>query len=468
MSNEGTIKRKSASRDLTKGNIFTSLLLFSLPIILMNELQMLFNAADTIVIGQFAGSDSLAAVGSNSSLINLILNLFLGFSAGTNIVVARFIGGKNYERANAVARTAISLALIFGIVIGVFGFLFSAQLLRLTQVEENVIDKASLYLKIYFIGTPANLVYNFGANILRADGDSRTPLIYITIAGVLNVALNLLLVIVFCMDVADVAVATIISQYVSALLIVIHLYRQKGYCHVSLLKLCIHKSEFLAILQVGLPSGINSMMFSLSNVILQSTVNAMGSDVMAGSAAASSIESFVYTAMNGFHLGSQSFVSQNFGAKDFERVKKTVLISVAIVFGIGILLAALALLIRVQLVYIYIPENANAAGFAYERLFAILPMYFLCGIMEIFTGSLRGIGYSTLTMVVSLIGVCGFRILWTMVIFPVYPSLLFLYISMPISWVMTASGEAILFSVFYKRLKKKHAAEILAQTSSIA
>lgn len=459
MSNEGAIK-KSASRDLTKGNIFKSLVLFSLPIILMNELQMLFNAADTIVIGQFAGSDSLAAVGSNSSLINLILNLFLGFSAGTNIVMARFIGGKNYERANATARTAISLALIFGVVIGLFGFLFSAQLLRLTQVEENVIDKASLYLKIYFIGTPANLVYNFGANILRADGDSRTPLIYITIAGVLNVVLNLLFVIVFKMDVAGVAVATIISQYVSALCIILHLYRQRGYCHVSLLKLCIHKAEFLAILQVGLPSGINSMMFSLSNVILQSTVNSMGSDVMAGSAASNSIESFVYTAMNGFHLGSQAFVSQNFGAKEFARVKKTVLLSVAIVSGIGILLAAVVLLLRVQLVYIYIPANANAASLAYERMFAILPMYFMCGIMEIFTGSLRGIGYSTLTMIVSLVGVCGIRIFWTAVIFPIYPSLLFLYISMPISWLITIVGEATLFFVFYKRLKRKHEASV--------
>lgn len=460
MSNEGAIK-KSASRDLTKGNIFKSLVLFSLPIILMNELQMLFNAADTIVIGQFAGSDSLAAVGSNSSLINLILNLFLGFSAGTNIVMARFIGGKNYERANATARTAISLALIFGVVIGLFGFLFSAQLLRLTQVEENVIDKASLYLKIYFIGTPANLVYNFGANILRADGDSRTPLVYITIAGVLNVALNLLFVIVFKMDVAGVAVATIISQYASALCIIVHLYKQKGYCHVNLLKLSIQKAEFLAILQVGLPSGINSMMFSLSNVILQSTVNSMGSDVMAGSAASSSIESFVYTAMNGFHLGSQAFVSQNFGAKDFARIKKTVLLSVAIVSGIGILFAVIALLFRAQLVHIYIPENVNAASFAYERMFAILPMYFLCGIMEIFTGSLRGIGYSTLTMIVSLVGVCALRIFWTAVIFPLYPSLLFLYISMPISWVMTITGEAVLFVVFYKRLKRKHEASVL-------
>ena len=437
------------------------LLLFSGPLILTGILQLLYNAADVVVVGRFAGATSLAAVGSTGSLINLIINIFMGLSVGASVMVARYYGAGDARSVRDVVHTSILVALISGIAVGIFGFFMAKPILRLMDSPEDVIDLAALYVKIYFLGMPFNLLYNFGAGILRAIGDTKRPLYYLIISGAVNVALNLLLVIVFHLDVAGVAIATIVSQAVSMTLVLLCLIRTDGAIHLDLRRLRIKKKALLGILQVGLPAGLQGSLFSISNVLIQSSVNSFQSTAMAGNAAASNSEGFVYTAMNAIHQAALTFASQNYGAGKIRRVRKVLWNCLGTVVVIGLGLGLIALSLDRVLLSIY-NEDPAVIDYGVLRMRIILPTYFLCGMMDVMVGQLRGIGYSIMPMIVSLTGACLFRIVWIMTIFalPAYHTLPVLYISYPISWALTFAIHMLCY-VFIARRKLRSAQESL-------
>ncbi|MBQ8160504.1 MAG: MATE family efflux transporter [Clostridia bacterium] len=424
--------------DMTTGALLPKILAFSGPLMLTGILQLLYNAADIVVVGQFAGSASLAAVGSTGSLINLIVNLFMGLSVGASVVVARSYGAGEIRKAQDAVHTSITIALVAGVVVGIFGFVTARPLLRLMDSPEDVIDLATIYIRIYFLGMPANMLYNFGAAILRAVGDTRRPLYYLTISGAVNVLLNLLLVIVFHMDVAGVAIATVASQVISMVLVIICLMRSEGMIHLNLKKLHIEKGTLGQIARVGLPAGLQGTLFSLSNVLIQSSVNSFQSTAMAGNAAASNLEGFVYTAMNSIHQADLTFASQNWGAAKYDRVRKVMWNCLGTVATIGLALGLIFLAFGKQLLSIY-NTDPEVIRYGLLRMGIILPTYFLCGMMDVMVGQMRGLGYSVMPMIVSLCGACLFRIAYIMTIFqvPEYHTLQVLYISYPISWGLT-------------------------------
>ena len=435
-----TQTKKKYEMDMVNGNIFLKIIRFSIPLALMGMLQLFYNAADLIVVSNFGGdNDALGAVGSTGSIINLLVNLFIGLSVGTNVVVARCFGAKKHDQISDVVHTSILTSFIIGVLLGLFGFIFARPLL---QLMNNDLDLSVLYLKIYFIGMPFNLVYNFAASILRAVGDTKRPLYYLTISGLANVLFNLVFVIVFKMSVAGVALATVISQVISCVLILIALFKSNECYKLRLSKLRINKKALIEITKIGLPAGIQSSIFSISNVLIQSSVNMFGPVVMNGNSAAASVEGFVYTAMNSVYHASLAFMGQNVGAKNTKNIKKVTIYSLIIVCLVSISLGSILFISGQQVLKIYtdIPEEI-AVG--YIRLHYLCLPYFLCGIMDVMVGCLRGLGYSTLPMIVSIVGVCGFRIFWILIIFYNYTDfkniedLNLLYISYPISWIIT-------------------------------
>ena len=360
-------RKSSYEMDMCSGAILPKLLQFALPLMLSSVLQLLFNAADIVVVGRFAGDNSLAAVGSTTSLINLLVNFFIGLSVGANILTARFYGANDYERLHQTVHTSMLLSLISGIFLAIVGFFFSGTLLVWMQSPASVRDLASLYLRIYFWGMPATLIYNFGAALLRAAGDTRRPLYYLFLAGILNVVLNLILVIVFHMDVAGVAIATVFSQCVSAFLVVRCLLHETGGVHLVLNHLRIWPERLKDILQVGLPAGLQSVLFSLSNVVIQSSINSFGEVVVAGSAAAANIEGFVYVAMNSFYQANISFTSQNLGAGRYDRIRPILLRSMCCVTIIGLFISLSAVFLGPQLLGIY-SDNPAVITAGMDRL----------------------------------------------------------------------------------------------------
>lgn len=457
--------KRSYQIDMCNGSLVDKIILFTLPLMLSSFLQLLFNAADIVVVGRYAGSLSLAAVGSTSSLINLIVNLFIGLSVGANVVVARYAGANDDQSVNKAVHTSMFLSVIGGVVLGIFGFFASNQLLILMDSPADVIDLSALYLRIYFLGMPASMIYNFGAAILRAQGDTKRPLYYLTLAGVVNFGLNLIFVILFKMDVAGVALATIISQYISAVLIVICMHNEEGAIKFNYKAMYLDKKCFFEIAKIGLPAGLQGTVFSLSNVVIQSAVNSFGSIVVAGNSAASNIEGFVYTGMNALYQACLTFVGQNMGAKKYNRVLKIVFVCQGIVIGVGLFLGVGAVLLGNFLLSIYSPDPlVIAAGM--ERLKIICLLYFLCGIMDVMVGALRGIGYSVLPMIVSLLGACGFRLLWIATYFKEHRTIQVLYASYPISWTITALAHILCFAVGFfllmRKLKKKTKVENVA------
>ena len=435
-----TQTKKKYEMDMCNGNIFLKIIKFSIPLALMGMLQLFYNAADLIVVSNFGGdNDALGAVGSTGSIINLLVNLFIGLSVGTNVVVARCFGAKKHDQISDVVHTSILTSFIIGVLLGLFGFIFAKPLLKLMN---NDLDLSVLYLKIYFIGMPFNLVYNFAASILRAVGDTKRPLYYLTISGLANVLFNLVFVIAFKMSVAGVALATVISQVISCVLILNALFKSNECYKLRLSKLRINKKALIEITKIGLPAGIQSSIFSISNVLIQSSVNMFGPVVMNGNSAAASVEGFVYTAMNSVYHASLAFMGQNVGAKKVKNIKKVTFYSLIIVCLVSISLGSILFITGKQVLKIYtdIPEEI-AVG--YIRLHYLCLPYFLCGIMDVMVGCLRGLGYSTLPMIVSIVGVCGFRIFWILVIFYNYTDfkniedLNVLYISYPISWIIT-------------------------------
>ena len=445
------VKKPGYSIDMVNGPLAGKLLLFALPLMLSSLLQLLFNAADVVVVGRYAGKEALAAVGSNGSLINLLVNLFIGFSVGANVVVARDLGAGREEDVGKSVHTSVTLSLISGVVLMAAGTILARQLLVWTASPAEVIGLATVYLRIYFCGMPDNMLYNFGAAILRAQGDTRRPLYFLSIAGVTNVALNLLFVIVLEMSVAGVALATIISQYISALLVLQCLIRDKGALRLDLKKLGLDKRVIIRICQVGLPAGFQGIVFSLSNVVIQSSINSFNSTaIVAGSSTSSNIEGFVYTGMNAIYQTCLTFTSQNYGAGKCRRVDRTLLLCLGYVTAIGLALGNLAVFLGPQLASIYAPGEPEVVAQAVLRLQYVCSLYFLCGIMDTMVGVLRGLGYSVVPMVVSMVGACVTRLVWVATIFQVYRSPEVLYLSYPVSWTITLTVH-MLFFLFIRR-----------------
>ncbi len=440
--------------DMTKGPIFKELIIFSVPLILSGVLQLLFNAADVIVVGRFAGDNSLAAVGSTSSFINLMLNLFIGLSIGSSVVSANYFGaGKIRELRNTV-HTSMQLSIYSGIGLTILGVIFARPILHLMQAPEEVLVLAVLYLRIYFAGISATVIFNFGSALLRAKGDTKRPLYILLVAGVINVILNLIFVICFRMDVAGVALATVISQIFAAAFVVVLLMREEDGFKLELRKLKIHKYILIHIIKIGVPAGFQGMMFSISNMVIQSSVNSFGPVVIAGSSAGINIEGFVYLAMNGFSQGALTFVSQNMGAGQKDRIKKLMFISLLTVLVVGEGLGFLVVIFARQILGIY-SKNPLVIAAGIRRLSIICSTYALCGIMDTMSNIIRGIGHSLLPMVVCIVGVCVFRIVWLSTLFQTvrFHTEFIIFVSYPISWIITFIAHCICFAIVFKKLE---------------
>ena len=449
-------KEKRYSMDMCHGPILKKMLIFALPLMCSSILQLLFNAADIVVVGRFAGDNSLAAVGSNTALINLLTNVFIGLSVGANVLVGRFYGAKQEKDLAETVHTSMLISLISGAFLTVIGAVFAKSLLELMQAPEEVLELAAIYLRIYFVGMPATMVYNFGSAILRAIGDTKRPLYYLTAAGVINVILNMIFVVGLHMDVAGVALATVIAQCISAALVFRCMMKEQGGIRLIPSKLHIHKDKLIKIMQIGLPAGFQGTIFSLSNVLIQSSINSFGAIVVAGNSAAGNIEGFVYVAMNAFHQATISFTSQNMGAGKYDRIQKILLRGLGCAVFVGLVMGNGCVLLGEPLIGIYSSSpEVIAAGVL--RLKYISALYCICGMMDVMVGSLRGMGYSVMPMLVSLIGVCSFRILWLATIFqmPAYHNVQSVYVSYPISWTLTFIAHVICFIWAKKRINKK-------------
>lgn len=440
--------------DMLNGPLTKKLIVFSLPLMLSSVLQLLFNAADIIVVGQFAGNNALAAVGSTGALINLLVNLFIGLSIGVSVEFGKYVGANDLKNARETLHTGISFAFIGGFIMIFVGYFFSGSLLEMMMTPEDVLALSTLYMRIFFTGMPAFMIYNFGAALLRAVGDTKRPLYYLSIAGVINVVLNLIFVLVFKMSVEGVAIATVISQYISALLIILCLKNSDGYLRLSFDELKIHKDKASDIIKIGLPAGIQGMVFSISNVIIQSGINSFGKIVVAGNTAASNIEGFVYVCMNSIYQTALSFTSQNYGAKKYKRIYNIFLQCIILVTVIGVLLGGGAYIFGSGLLSLY-TNDPEVIKVGLQRMAVICMWYFICGIMDTIVGVLRGVGYSIIPMIISLTGACLFRIVWILTIFQADMTLNVLLLSYPISWIITAFMHFITFVVAGKRKLKE-------------
>ena len=449
---------KSYQMDMCSGSVLKKLLVFSLPLMASGVLQLLFNAADVIIVGNFAGDNSMGAVGCTTALINLITNLFVGLSVGINVSAARAHGSGSTEDMQDTVHTAITLSLICGVILSVIGFFLAPELLVLMETPESQLPLASDYLRIYFLGMPAMMLYNFGSAILRSVGDTKRPLYFLITAGIINVGLNLLFVIVFQMDVAGVALATVISECISATLTVICLIKEEDSTHLDLRKLRIKKRVMGVIAKIGLPAGLQGVIFSLSNVVIQSSINPFGDVVVSGNSAASSIEGFIYMAMNTFGQSAVSFTGQHVGAKRYDRIPRILLCSQLCVAVTGIVLGWSAYLFGRPLLSIY-SQNPVVIEAGMKRLSVIVTTYALCGMMDVMVGMLRGLGCSVTPMIVSLLGACGIRILWINTVFriPEFHNVYTVYITYPVSWSITLLAHIICYAIVWHRVKKQQA-----------
>lgn len=436
--------------NMTEGPLFGKILIFSLPLMLSSMLQLLFNAADMIVVGRFVGKNALAAVGSTTALITLLTNLFIGFSVGTNVLVAQALGSGDDRAASDAVHTSILFSVLCGIFLAAAGYFISPPLLEMMGTPEDVIDQASLYMRIYFAGMPVMMLYNFAYAIMRALGDTRRPMYFLTFSGIINVILNVFFVTQLHMGVEGVAIPTVISQAISAALTLRCLARQENSCRFEIKKLNIVPRTLGKIVKIGIPAGMQGIVFSISNVLIQSSVNLFGSTTMAGNTAAQSIESFVYVAMNSMHQTALSFTGRNYGANKPDRIMRIFWICIAMVTVIGLVLGNAVYLAGNILVPIYNDDPA-AVACGIVRLRYICTGYCLCGIMDTIVGSTRGMGRSFVPMVISLVGACGLRILWIYTIFAVDQKLEILYISYPISWFVTALAQAVCFAIVFRK-----------------
>lgn len=447
------MNQKRFELDMCSGPLLGKTLVFALPLMLSGILQLLFNAADMIVVGHANGPTALAAVGATSSLINLLINLFMGLSVGANVLVAHFFAAKQEKDCKETVHTAILVSIISGVFLAIVGIFLARPLLVLMGTPTDVLSKSVLYMRIYFLGMPVMLLYNFGSAILRAVGDTKRPLFYLSAAGVVNVILNLIFVLAFDMHVAGVALATVLSQALSAFLIVRCLVRTDGFCKLKMKALSIQKEKLLKMVKIGLPAGLQGSLFSISNVLIQSSINSFGSVAMAGNTASSNLEGFVYNAMNAIHQTALTFSSQNYGGKQYKRIKKVIVLNISLVTLVGLVMGFLAILFGKPLLGLY-TSTPKAIEYGLVRMEIIFSTYFLCGIMDVLVGCLRGLGRSILPMIVSLLGACGFRILWIFTVFKEHRALETVYISYPISWTLTAGVHLICLLLVIRKFPK--------------
>ena len=449
---------KKYEMDMTTGVIMPKVITFALPLIAASVLQLLFNAADIVVVGRFVSPQAMAAVGSTGSLVNLIIQLFVGFSIGVNVCVGKYYAAKRQEDMSDTIHTSILVSVIFGAILCVAGLFLARPMLELMGSPADVIEDSVLYLRIYFLGMPLIMLYDFAAAILRAVGDTKRPLYFQMIAGVINVILNLFFVLVVGIGVAGVAIATTVSQGFSGIALLITLMREKGALHLDLRKLRVNWKLLRSIMEIGLPAGLQSTVFSLSNVVIQSSINSFGSVAMAGATAAQNIESFVYASMNSIYQTNLSFTAQNLGARKYSRINRILKDCLIAVVLIGLVMGIGAVMLDPWLLRFF-TTDAEVIRYGQERLLVVCGPYFLCGIMDVMVGSLRGLGYSVIPMFVSLIGACGLRIIFILTLFrlPYFHSLNWLYMSYPITWIITFTAHFITFLRVRRKFPKADA-----------
>ena len=449
---------KKYEMDMTTGVIMPKVITFALPLIVASVLQLLFNAADIVVVGRFVSPQAMAAVGSTGSLVNLIIQLFVGFSIGVNVCVGKYYAAKRQEDMSDTIHTSILVSVIFGAILCVAGLFLARPMLELMGSPADVIEDSVLYLRIYFLGMPLIMLYDFAAAILRAVGDTKRPLYFQMIAGVINVILNLFFVLVVGIGVAGVAIATTVSQGFSGIALLITLMREKGALHLDLRKLHVNWKLLRSIMEIGLPAGLQSTVFSLSNVVIQSSINSFGSVAMAGATAAQNIESFVYASMNSIYQTNLSFTAQNLGARKYSRINRILKDCLIAVVLIGLVMGIGAVMLDPWLLRFF-TTDAEVIRYGQERLLVVCGTYFLCGIMDVMVGSLRGLGYSVIPMFVSLIGACGLRIIFILTLFrlPYFHSLNWLYMSYPITWIITFTAHFITFLRVRRKFPKADA-----------
>ena len=450
---------KRSRIDMVDGPLLSGIISYTIPIILTSLLQLLFNAADLVVVGRFRGSISVAAVSATGAITNLIVNLFIGLSVGAGVAVAHGLGSKQDQEVHRTVHTAIPTALAGGVVLTLIGVIFAEDLLILMKTPIDVLPLSTIYMRIYFGGITFSLVYNFCASILRASGDTKTPLLYLSIAGIINVILNIFFVVILGMNVEGVALATTISQAISAVLVMVALISRKDACKLSLKKMRFYKTQLLKIIRIGLPAGIQSSLFSISNVLIQSSINSFDNAVlMSGNGAAANIEGFVFATMNGVHQTAVNYVGQNSGAHRFDRVKKVFLLCLTCVAIIGGIVSSFVCIFGEELLGIYITDSQQAIQYGVIRFSFVCTTYVICGLMDVSTGALRGLGSSFTPMVISVLGVCGLRVAWIYTVFrmPQFHTPESLYITYPLSWLLTFAAQTIAFIIIYKKKKKIH------------
>ena len=451
------MKKNKYEIDMCNGTIMDKLISFSLPLMVSGILQLMFNAVDIIVVGRFSGSQALAAVGSTTALINVFINLFMGISLGANVLAARYYAAGRDREMSETVHTSIMLALISGVVMAFMGVFFAKGALELMDTPADVIDQSALYMRIYFMGMPFFMLYNYGAAILRAVGDTKRPLYFLIVSGVINAGLNMFLVIVFSLDVAGVAIATVVSQAISCVLVLRCLYKSEGSYQLRFSKLCLKKDYIIPIFQVGIPAGIQSTVINFSNVLLQSSVNSFGSIAMAGYTAANNVLGFLYTSVNSVTQACMSFTSQNYGVGKYKRMDKVLIDCLILSSGIALVMGGGAYLFGTEILQIY-TGDPEVIRCGMEILSITTVPYFLCGIMDLFPGALRGMGCSAVPMILSVIGTVGTRIVWIFGIFPQHRSLYVLFISYPGSWIITIILQVICYLIMRKKVYSRAAA----------
>lgn len=450
------MQQRKNSIDMVNGPLASRIFLFALPLMASMLIQQLFNTADTIVVGRFAGPQALAAVGSCGYLVGLFVNFFMGFSMGTNVILSRSFGANDMEAVRKGVHSSVSFSALCGVLLGILGFFFAPDLLTLTRVPDDIIDMAVLYVRIYFLGSPACLVYNFGAAILRSQGDTKRPLYFLTAAGILNVGLNLIFVICFHMTTDGVALATILSQYLSAFLVIRCLTQETGPLHLDLRQLALDRHVISGIVRLGLPNGLESALYSISNMTVQSAINSFGSDVVAGSAAASSLHALVMIPSNSVNQAVLTFSGQNHGAQRYDRVDRVFLLGMLFSGMLGLVAGNLFYLFGTQLLTIYVGENAAVIQQGMTHIRCIFPYSMFCATMGATSCTLRGLGYSVIPMVVAILGTCGLRVVWVAFVLPLFNTTPVLFTIWPISWTSTTITLGIIFLFIRKKLRSQN------------
>lgn len=448
--------KSSHEIDMINGPVTSKLLQFSIPLILSGILQLFYNAADVVIVGRYAGSQALAAVSATSAVISLIVNFFIGLSGGTSVALAQYLGARKFNEAQNTVHTSIALSIWFGLFLAVVGVFIAEPSLAMMNCPEDILKPATTYLKIYFLGSPANLIYNYGSAVMRTSGDTKRPLYFLTFSGIINIILNYILVVNFNMGVAGVAIATIVSQYISAILVVVTLMRNSGACKLYLKRIKITVSILGRILYLGVPASIQTLTFSFSNMIIQSSINSFGSLVIAGNGAAISIEGFAYTAIASFSSAAQIFIAQNIGAKKIKRINKILFSCITLSFFAWIITCIIYFFFKRSLMELYIPNEPEAIEFGLIRLSIILYTYFLTGTMDISNGALRAMGKSISPAIVSILCICVFRVVWVFTAFAKYRTLTCLFISYPISWLLAQIVFFIQYAFAYRKLLKEN------------